>query len=968
MPIPAVFVPLSGQTYSQGVPQRFDVNLTEDIQSSSLPLCLVMNCRSACNKVNNLRELLNTIGPSVTILSETWERDKQRMDAILNSRQFNTVSYYRKNQSPGGGCAIIYDKNQFLATDPEIAVPENVEAIWSILTPASECQNRHNVKRIAVASIYVSPRSKFKPETIEHIVESIHILRAKYDNDIKLLIGGDFNRLDISEILECYGGLKQVNSVPTRKNAVLEILLTDLHTLYHPPTTLPPLQVDVDKKGKDSDHDVMLFAPLTNMNYKVDRVKKTIKTRPIPESQILKFERDLANHPWHEIFANKTPDKQAEIFHDFLRSKLDQYFPEKTVKISTLDKKWFSPSLKQLHRRMQRAYHRNRNGQKFKKLKLKFKKQKRNAINSFFKEFVSDLKSTNPGKWYTMAKKIGAIDQMNNGDTVVESLSHLSNYDAAQKIAEHFASISNEYFPIDNSKLPCYLPALPPPQVEEYQVYQRLNQLKKTRSTLPIDIPMKVRKECAPFLAEPLTVIINNCLTQYQYPAVWKQEWVTPVPKISHPKDISHLRKVAGTSDYSKVFESFLKDWIMEDVSMNIDIGQFGGQPGIGTEHLIVCLLDRILKLLDRYPDRSAIIMSCLDWSAAFDRQDPTLAVMKFIKLGVRPSLIPLLANYLTDRKMRVKFNGEMSELFTLIGGGPQGTLLGQIEYLVQSNDNADVVSSDDRFKYIDDLSVLHLVCLSGLLVEYDFHQHVASDVGVEDLFLPATNYGTQDCLDSISNWTEENKMRLNSDKCNYMVFSRSQQKFATRLNIENTKLDRVKESKILGLYLTDDLSWTRNCKEICVKAYSRVQMLTKLKYVGVKTEDLLDIYILYIRSVTEYCSVAFHSSLTIEQSKKLERIKKTCLKIVLGDMYLDYDSALEMCGLETLFDRRGKRCLDFALKCTKHPRNMRLFPLNENRNGDKYQVNWARTGTYQDSTIPYCQRLLNRCDQDEQQ
>ena len=107
----------------------------------------------------------------------------------------------------------------------------------------------------------------------------------------------------------------------------------------------------------------------------------------------MKFERDLANHPWHEIFANETPDKQAETFHNFLRSKLDQYFPEKTVKISTLNKKWFSPSLKQLHRRMQRAYHTNQNGVKFKKLKLKFKKQKRNAITSFFKEFVSNLKS-----------------------------------------------------------------------------------------------------------------------------------------------------------------------------------------------------------------------------------------------------------------------------------------------------------------------------------------------------------------------------------------------------------------------------------------------------------------------------------------------------------------------------------------------------------------------------------------------
>ena len=70
--------------------------------------------------------------------------------------------------------------------------------------------------------------------------------------------------------------------------------------------------------------------------------------------------------------------------------------------------------------------------------------------------------------------------------------------------------------------------------------------------------------------------------------------------------------------------------------------------------------------------------------------------------MGVRPSLIPLLADYLTDRKMKVKFNGEMSEFLALIGGGPQGTLLGQIEYLVQSNDNADIVSPDDRFKYID--------------------------------------------------------------------------------------------------------------------------------------------------------------------------------------------------------------------------------------------------------------------------
>ena len=315
---------------------------------------------------------------------------------------------------------------------------------------------------------------------------------------------------------------------------------------------------------------------------------------------------------------------------------------------------------------------------------------------------------------------------------------------------------------------------------------------------------------------------------------------------------------------------------------------------------------------------------------------------------------------------MQVKFNGELSQFLALIGGGPQGTLLGQIEYLVQSNDNADIVSPDDRFKYIDDLSVLQLICLSGLLIDYDFQHHVASDVGVDDQFLPAEHYQMQDSLDYISNWTKDNLMKINEEKCNYMVFSRSEEQFATRLTMNNVKLDRVSECKILGLYISDDLSWSRNCKEICTKAYSRLQMITKLKYVGVSIDDLLDIYILYIRSVTEYCSVVFHSSLTTELSNKLERIQKTCLRVILADMYVDYSSALEMSGLETLSARRQKRCLDFALKCVKHSKNSRIFPINRNipvcevRKPAYYEVNWARTSTYRDSTVPYCQRLLN--------
>ena len=127
-------------------------------------------------------------------------------------------------------------------------------------------------------------------DTKEHIIDTIHTLRAKYDNEIHFLIGGDFNRLDLTDILDCYGALHQVVSVPTRNLATLEIILTDLHTGFHPPTTLPPLQVDTNKDGHDSDHDVVLLAPKTNSQYEVVMKKKTVKTRPLPQSKIQEYE------------------------------------------------------------------------------------------------------------------------------------------------------------------------------------------------------------------------------------------------------------------------------------------------------------------------------------------------------------------------------------------------------------------------------------------------------------------------------------------------------------------------------------------------------------------------------------------------------------------------------------------------------------------------------------------------------
>jgi hypothetical protein len=346
------------------------------------------------------------------------------------------------------------------------------------------------------------------------------------------------------------------------------------------------------------------------------------------------------------------------------------------------------------------------------------------------------------------------------------------------------------------------------------------------------------------------------------------------------------------------IFEGIIKDWVMEDIAPKIDRAQYGNQKGTDTEHLMVMLMDNILDLLDKNNNLSAVIASLVDWASAFYRQDATLAIQKFIKMGVRPAIIPVLASYLTDSQMQVRFNNTYSSTHKLPGGGPRGTLLGLIEYFIRSNDNADWVSED----------------LTGLLTEYNFKQHVASDIGIDELYVPATSLGTQDTLNKISDWTDHNMMKLNKDKTNYMVFSRFDTEFATRLTLEGETLNRIEEVKIVGVWLTIWLDWDKNTREACRKACARMTMLTKLRYIGVPEDDLIQIYILYVRSLLEYCSVVWHSTLTGDMSHDLERVQKLCLKIVWGDKYCGYDDAWDKTGLERLSIRREENYLKFGL------------------------------------------------------
>ena len=55
------------------------------------------------------------------------------------------------------------------------------------------------------------------------------------------------------------------------------------------------------------------------------------------------------------------------------------------------------------------------------------------------------------------------------------------------------------------------------------------------------------------------------------------------------------------------------------------------------------------------------------------------------------------------------------------------------------------------------------------------------------------------------------------------MVFSRSETEFATRLSLNGKTIDRIEETKLVGVWLTTWLDWDKNCREMCKSAYARM-------------------------------------------------------------------------------------------------------------------------------------------------
>jgi hypothetical protein len=469
---------------------------------------------------------------------------------------------------------------------------------------------------------------------------------------------------------------------------------------------------------------------------------------------------------------------------------------------------------------------------------------------------------------------------------------------------------------------------------------------------------------------DPLADIFNTGLKSGESPDIYKFEICTPVPKLHPTQSIAQLRNISGLFNFDKVYEKLISQLIISDMEAKLDPGQFGNQKGISIQHYLIQMIHRILSMLDNNSkgDVFAVVASLIDWNNAFPRQCPKLGIESFIENGVRPSLIPVLVNYFQDRTMSVKWHGCRSDPKKINGGGPQGATIGLLEYLSQSNSSADCVDLEDRFKFVDDLSILEIVNLLTVgITSYNLKHTVPSDIPCHNQFIPPNNLQSQGWLDDIDRWTENQQMVINEKKTKTGIFNFTEKyQFTTRLKLKNENVDVINNTRLLGTILSDDMRWDVNTKNMVKKANARMELLRRVASFGTPVEDLKIVYILFIRSILEQSATVWHSSCTEENSSDLERVQKSAVKVMLQDQYNGYQNGLAKLGLENLNQRRENLCLEFAKKCTKHEKLQHMFPKHqkehsmETRYNEVYKVQHANTSRLQNSAIIYMQKLLN--------
>ena len=319
---------------------------------------------------------------------------------------------------------------------------------------------------------------------------------------------------------------------------------------------MPPLENDENVRGAPSDHLIVIMRPLSKFSQIAEKKYKMIHYRPFPDSGIRIMGTWLQSLSWQSIYNEKCPSKKADLFENILMKKIEEIFPMKSIRVNEKDKPWVDEKLKNIDRRRKREYNKNKKSDKWKSLNIEFLERAERLKLDYNKNVVEDLKSSNIGQWYSKLKRMSGVSKVRDEKITVEALSEIPTNQQSEIIADRFAEISNMYKPLEmkDIEIPHSANSKPIPLFEPHEIYHKIIKMKRKAANVAGDLPWKIIREFAAELSNPLCNIFNTATIEGIWPARWKHEYVTPVPKAYPPKTVDDLRKIAGTKNLSKIF------------------------------------------------------------------------------------------------------------------------------------------------------------------------------------------------------------------------------------------------------------------------------------------------------------------------------------------------------------------------------------------------------------------------------
>ena len=248
-----------------------------------------------------------------------------------------------------------------------------------------------------------------------------------------------------------------------------------------------------------------------------------------------------------------------------------------------------------------------------------------------------------------------------------------------------------------------------------------------------------------------------------------------------------------------------------------------------------------------------------------------------------------------------------------------------------------DLVTPVPLFKYVDD-STLFEICNMNEISEI------------------------QESIDKAADWTSMNCMKINSKKSKEMILCFTHdvefKKSVPNIIIEGNRVEVVKHAKLLGVILSDDLTWNMHVESIIKKAAKRVYMLYQLKRAGIRQTDLVTVYVSVVRPVLEYACPVWHTHLPKYLSDNIEMIQKRALKSIFPNK--GYEDILYDIGMCTLHERRNAICEQYFKNMQGGSHKLHhLLPEErcihyDMRHENKYPLTKNRTNRYGKSLIPW--------------